>query len=67
MLDEIERMIHGLSEHPFMIPGKLTAVCASRLSRTDSLNQVTTVTDYRTEIGQLTSHSQKTDVPEKAA
>jgi len=67
MLDEIERMIHGLSEHPFMIPRKLAAVRASRLSRTDSLNQVTTVTDYRTEIGQLTSHSQKTDVPEKAA
>jgi hypothetical protein len=32
MLDEIERMIHGLNEHPFMISAKIAAIRASRLS-----------------------------------
>ena len=32
MLDEIERMIHGLDEHPFLIPAKLAAIRTSRLS-----------------------------------
>jgi hypothetical protein len=32
VLDEIERMIHGLDEHPFLIPAKLAAIRTSRLS-----------------------------------
>ena len=31
MLDEIERMIHGLTEHTFLIPAKIAAIRASRL------------------------------------
>ena len=31
-LDDIERMIHGLNEHSFLIPAKLAAVRASRLN-----------------------------------
>ena len=31
MLDEIERMIHGLEEHPFRIPTKIAAIRANRL------------------------------------
>jgi membrane protein implicated in regulation of membrane protease activity len=31
MLDDIERMTHGLSEHVFLIPAKLAAIRASRL------------------------------------
>jgi hypothetical protein len=31
MLDEIERMTHGLKEHAFLIPAKIAAVRASRL------------------------------------
>lgn len=31
MLDEIERMIHGLEEHPFLIPAKIAAIRANRL------------------------------------
>ena len=31
MLDEIERLTHGLKEHPFLIPAKLAAIRASRL------------------------------------
>jgi hypothetical protein len=31
MLDDIERMIHGLSEHAFLIPARLAAIRASRL------------------------------------
>jgi len=38
MLDKIERLTHGLKEHPFLIPDKLAAIRASRLpqSRTKS-------------------------------
>lgn len=32
MLDEIERTIHGLNEHPFLIPAKLAAIRTGRLS-----------------------------------
>lgn len=32
MLDEIERLTHGLNEHTFMIPGKIAAIRAGRLS-----------------------------------
>ena len=31
-LDEIERTIHGLDEHPFLIPIKISAIRASRLA-----------------------------------
>ena len=31
MLDEIERMIHGMHEHPFLIPAKLAAIRTNRL------------------------------------
>lgn len=31
MLDEIERLIHGLDEHPLLIPAKVAAIRASRL------------------------------------
>jgi len=31
MLDEIERMIHGLDEHPFLIPARIAPIRASRL------------------------------------
>ena len=31
MLDEIERLTHGLNEHPFLIPGKIAAIRVSRL------------------------------------
>jgi hypothetical protein len=31
-LDEIERMIHGLDEHPFLIPTKIAAIRANRLA-----------------------------------
>ncbi len=34
MLDEIERTIHGLDEHPFLIPAKIAAIRASRLLQT---------------------------------
>ena len=33
MLDDIERMTHGLDEHPFLIPAKLAAIRASRLPK----------------------------------
>ena len=33
MLDEVERMIHGLDEHPFLIPAKLAAIRANRLAK----------------------------------
>jgi hypothetical protein len=33
MLDEIERMLHGLDEHPFLIPPKIAAIRASRLRK----------------------------------
>ena len=32
MLDEIERLIHNLNEHPFLIPQKLSAIRTSRLA-----------------------------------
>jgi len=32
MLDQIERFIHDLNEHPFLIPQKLSAIRASRLA-----------------------------------
>jgi hypothetical protein len=31
MLDEIERFLDGLNEHPFQIPEKLAAIRAARL------------------------------------
>jgi hypothetical protein len=34
MLDDIERTIHGLNEHPFLIPAKLAAIRTARLART---------------------------------
>lgn len=34
MLDDIERMLHGLDEHHFLIPAKIAATRASRLSST---------------------------------
>jgi hypothetical protein len=34
MLDEIERMIHGLDEHQFLIPSKIAAIRANRLTST---------------------------------
>ena len=34
MLDDIERLIHGLDEQAFMIPAKIAAIRASRLSKT---------------------------------
>lgn len=34
MLDEIERLIHNLDEHPFLIPQKLSAIRTSRLAKT---------------------------------
>ena len=36
MLDEIERLTHGLNEHTFMIPGKIAAVRAIRLRATEN-------------------------------
>jgi hypothetical protein len=33
MLDDIERLIHNLNEHPFMIPQKLSAIRTSRLAK----------------------------------
>jgi hypothetical protein len=33
MLDEIERLIHGLSEHTFLIPAKIAAIRATRLNQ----------------------------------
>jgi hypothetical protein len=33
MLDEIERTIHGLKEHPFLIPAKIAAIRAARLAK----------------------------------
>jgi len=33
MLDEIERTVHGLKEHPFLIPAKIAAIRASRLAK----------------------------------
>jgi len=33
MLDEIERMTHGLNEHLFLIPARLAAIRASRLQK----------------------------------
>src|SRR5262249_24410051 len=33
MLDDIERLTHGLGEPPFMIPAKLAAIRASRLPK----------------------------------
>ena len=45
MLDEIERMIHGLEEHPFLIPDKIAAIRANRLrpgrAHCDDANVVT--------------------------
>lgn len=35
MLDEIERLMHGLNEHTFMIPGKIAAIRAGRLRATE--------------------------------
>jgi hypothetical protein len=35
MLDEIERMLNGLEEHPFLIPTKLAAIRAHRLQRAE--------------------------------
>jgi hypothetical protein len=35
MLDDIEKMIHGLDEHPFLIPAKVAAIRAGRLSGAD--------------------------------
>lgn len=32
MLDEIERFIHGLTEHPFLIPAKIATIRAGRLA-----------------------------------
>lgn len=32
MLDKIERLIHGLNEHPFLIPAKIASIRASRLT-----------------------------------
>lgn len=32
MLDDIEKMLHGLEEHQFMIPAKIAAIRTSRLS-----------------------------------
>lgn len=32
MLDDIEKMLHGLDEHQFMIPAKIAAIRAGRLS-----------------------------------
>ena len=32
MLDEIEKMLHGLDEHQFFIPAKIAAIRAGRLS-----------------------------------
>jgi hypothetical protein len=36
MLDDIERTIHGLNEHPFLIPAKLAAIRTARLTRTEA-------------------------------
>jgi hypothetical protein len=33
MLDEIERLTHGLQEHLFLIPAKIAAIRASRLPK----------------------------------
>ena len=33
MLDEIERAIHNVEEHPFLIPAKVSAIRARRLTR----------------------------------
>jgi hypothetical protein len=38
LLDEIERMTHGLMEHTFLIPAKLAAIRASRLQTGSSEN-----------------------------
>lgn len=35
MLDDIERMLHGLDEYQFRIPSKIAAIRASRLSSSD--------------------------------
>jgi len=36
LLDDIERTIHGLNEHPFLIPAKLAAIRTARLTMADS-------------------------------
>jgi hypothetical protein len=36
MLDETERLTHGLNEHTFMIPGKIAAIRAGRLRATEN-------------------------------
>ncbi len=36
MLDDIERTIHGLNEHPFLIPPKIAAIRASRLTKSEN-------------------------------
>lgn len=36
MLDEIERLTHGLNEHTFMIPGKIAAIRAGILRATEN-------------------------------
>lgn len=33
MLDDVERLIHGLDEHPFLIPAKVAAIRAARLAK----------------------------------
>lgn len=33
MLDEVERLIHNLNEHPFLIPQKLSAIRTNRLAK----------------------------------
>lgn len=35
MLDDVECLIHGLDEHPFLIPAKLAAIRAARLAKPD--------------------------------
>src|SRR6185295_16030040 len=51
MLDEIERMIHGLNEHPFLIPAKIAAIRASRLSKPEPFiaNTITKAPDPLTQ------------------
>lgn len=42
MLDDIERMTHGLNEHLFRIPARIAAIRASRLPKTEATRLTTT-------------------------
>jgi hypothetical protein len=59
MLDEIERMIHGLDEHPFLIPTKIAAIRARRLSQAGSVD-ISAPTTSSSERGPVDTQKTKT-------